>query len=358
MELHIRDSLRVGPFLFNLSKSGVDISTCVKGFRVGTGPRGNYVHIGRSGLYYRHTFSNKCDRGEDAETPRPSTSENYREIPFMVDGSSAELVEELNRKRQMIMLMPFIIGLGSVALACTIYLDLSYVLPIFMVFVIAVMFASYRDIIKKTSVIMYDIEDDFKENYNKLIKSFEEMMDVDCCWHMEAEGRVHNRKYHAGASSVIKRNPTELSFTSPPFVKTNIQVPSIPAGEQTLYFFPDRVLVFHPNGVEDVSYENLEVKLSPTRFVEGGSVPKDTKIIDYTWEYVNKQGGPDRRFKNNRKIPVVCYEDLCLFSKTGMNECISLSKAGAASNFVLALKRFRKVQQKSTCSSQVASITT
>ena len=36
-----------GPFRFNLSKSGLGVSAGVPGFRVGTGPRGNYVHMGR-----------------------------------------------------------------------------------------------------------------------------------------------------------------------------------------------------------------------------------------------------------------------------------------------------------------------
>ncbi|RAH36509.1 DUF4236 domain-containing protein [Halomonas sp. SL1] len=364
MGLYIRKALRVGPFRFNLSKSGVGVSAGVKGFRVGTGPRGNYVHMGRGGLYYRHTFSKKRDERAYTQSTRPSTSEHYQEpapltheplkeiesgdIMHMVDGSSAELVEELNSKRKMSTLMPVIIGLGAVALAYTIYRDLPYLLPITIGCILAVILARYRDVMNKTSVIIYDIEDEFEENYNKLINSFDEMKAVDSCWHMEAEGRVHDSKYHAGASSVVERKPIQLSFTSPPFVKTNIQVPSIPVGKQTLYFFPDRVLVFEPYGVGAVSYENLEVKLSPTRFVEDGSVPKDTKIIDYTWEYVNKQGGPDRRFKNNHRIPVVRYEDLHLFSKTGMNERISLSKVGAASSFVLALKRFREAQKNST----------
>lgn len=35
------------PFRFNLSNSGIGVSAGIKGFRVGTGPRGNYVHMGR-----------------------------------------------------------------------------------------------------------------------------------------------------------------------------------------------------------------------------------------------------------------------------------------------------------------------
>ncbi len=43
MGLYIRKSISVGPFRFNLSKSGFGVSAGVKGLRVGTGPRGKSV---------------------------------------------------------------------------------------------------------------------------------------------------------------------------------------------------------------------------------------------------------------------------------------------------------------------------
>ena len=57
MGFYIRKSVSVGPFRLNLSKSGLGLSVGVKGFRVGVGPAGQYVHMGRGGIYYRKTFS-------------------------------------------------------------------------------------------------------------------------------------------------------------------------------------------------------------------------------------------------------------------------------------------------------------
>ena len=53
MPFYIRKSLSVGPFRFSLSKSGIGMSGGVKGFRIGTGPRGNYIqgsHLQRSNI--------------------------------------------------------------------------------------------------------------------------------------------------------------------------------------------------------------------------------------------------------------------------------------------------------------------
>ena len=120
MGFYIRKYIKVGPFRFNLSKSGVGVSAGVKGLRLGTGPRGNYVHLGRYGLYYRATIPsssatqitprpNGIPRIEiprnipEPEIP-PGTHEPLQEIESadisqMVDSSSTELLKELNHKR-------------------------------------------------------------------------------------------------------------------------------------------------------------------------------------------------------------------------------------------------------------------
>ena len=57
MGFYVKKSIRVGPMRFNLSKSGVGASIGIKGLRFGTGPRGNYIHIGAGGVYYRASLS-------------------------------------------------------------------------------------------------------------------------------------------------------------------------------------------------------------------------------------------------------------------------------------------------------------
>ena len=112
-------------------------------------------------------------------------------------------------------------------------------------------------------------------------------------------------------------------------VRTNVEVPTIPAGRQTLCLFPDRLLVFDKEGVGAVSYAALEVETAPTRFIESESVPSDATVVGQTWRYVNKSGGPDKRFKDNRQIPICAYEEVTLKSATGLNEAFQLSKQGS-----------------------------
>lgn len=112
MGFYLRKSISVGPLRFNLSKSGIGVSAGVKGLRIGVGPRGNYVHMGRGGLYYRATLPpsspprNPHIQPDQRATPQisPDTHAPLAEIESadvsqIVDSSSRELLDELNRKR-------------------------------------------------------------------------------------------------------------------------------------------------------------------------------------------------------------------------------------------------------------------
>jgi hypothetical protein len=70
MGFYIRQSFKLGPFRFNLSKSGVGMSAGVKGARVGVDAKGKkYIHVGRGGIYYRQTLEDRPDADADESGP-------------------------------------------------------------------------------------------------------------------------------------------------------------------------------------------------------------------------------------------------------------------------------------------------
>ena len=48
---------------------------------------------------------------------------------------------------------------------------------------------------------------------------------------------------------------------------------------------------------------------------------------DHTWKYVNKSGGPDKRFKDNKKLPVCLYGQVELKASLGLNTVLMFSNA-------------------------------
>ena len=126
MGFYIRKSVRVGPLRFNLSQSGIGVSTGIPGLRVGAGPRGTYIHMGRGGLYYRQTLALPTSQTQQLDRPftgvpaeHPQTHGTMREVSSgcvteMVDTNSATLLSEINRKRKRFVRWPVMLAASLV----------------------------------------------------------------------------------------------------------------------------------------------------------------------------------------------------------------------------------------------------
>ncbi|MES2408382.1 MAG: DUF4236 domain-containing protein [Pseudomonadota bacterium] len=357
MGFYLRKSISVGPLRFNLSKSGVGVSAGVTGLRFGVGPRGNYVHMGRGGLYYRATLpSSSSARSSPFKPPTPISSEipsgthapleeiESADVSKIVDSSSRELLDELNRKRAKVRLWP-IVAIASV-IVLGVGISSNWPAWLFALLVLASASGTYaaytRDVLEKTVVLFYDFDADMEAAYAQLHAAASQLAGCAAVWHIEASGKVHDRKYHAGASDLVRRKNTSIRKAEPPYVKTNIETVAVGVGRQTLHFFPDRVLVYDQNGVGAVSYQELRIDIGATRFIESESVPRDTEVIDRTWKYVNKSGGPDKRFKDNKEFPVCRYEEITLSSQSGLNEVLQLSRCGFGTGLAEAISLLGK----------------
>ncbi len=101
-----------------------------------------------------------------------------------------------------------------------------------------------------------------------------------------------------------------------------------------MFFMPDIVLVQDGSRVGAVPYADLNVRWQESRFIETERVPSDAKVVDHTWQHPNKSGGPDRRYKDNRQIPICLYEGMHFTSNSGVNELVEFSRTGVAAAFV------------------------
>jgi hypothetical protein len=317
--------------------------------------------MGRGGLYYSATLppstaSRKSPAQPEFSSPPqipPGTHAPLEEIESadvsqIVDSSSRELLDELNRKRAKMRLWP-VVAIASVVI---LGLGVSSNWPTWLLALLAVAgavgtyMAHTRDALEKTVVLFYEFDADMEATYAQLHGAASQLSNCAAAWHIEASGKVHDRKYHAGASDLVRRKTTSIQRAEPPYVKTNIETIAVGVGRQTLHFFPDRVLVYDTNGVGAVGYPELRVDVSATRFIESESVPRDAEVVDRTWKYVNKSGGPDRRFKDNKELPICLYEEIALSSQTGLNEVLQLSRRGPGSDFAKAISLLGQMMPK------------
>lgn len=348
MGIYFRKSIRVGPLRFNLSKSGVGVSTGIKGFRLGAGPHGNYVHMGMGGLYYRKTLNVSGDQHSRSSPSSPYPDpvvpiSNIRmqeiesgDVNAMAHSSSHELLNEIATKEKAVRLMP-LAGVTVLIVMAFLFMK-EFSLPVLILAgclgVALFLIALHLDGLRKTVVLFYELDQTTETAYELLIDHGTNLGRCKGVWHVSASGKVHDRKYNAGASDVIDRKATTIEISSPHFLKTNIKTLAVSVGHQTLYFFPDRILVFDRGRVGAVGYNELHIDVSPSRFIESSTPPADAEIVDHTWQYVNKKGGPDKRFANNVQLPICRYEELHLTSPTGLNEIVQLSRYGLGDGFV------------------------
>ncbi len=124
-------------------------------------------------------------------------------------------------------------------------------------------------------------------------------------------------------------------------IKTNVSIPAILGGKQNVYFFPDVVLVIDGKQAGAIAYEQLTVFWDDTLFLESKSVPKDARIVGHSWQFVNKNGGPDRRFKNNHLVPQVLYQEMGLQSPGEFRKILQISQRTERHDFDLALNQLR-----------------
>jgi hypothetical protein len=233
MGFYLRKSVRVGPLRFNLSKSGIGVSVGIKGFRVGSGPRGNYVHMGANGVYYRKTLAGRRNgsRHERGGEPPPlPTHDNTRtgppipmrqidsaDVSQMVHSSSVDLLQEINDKRKLVRLGPVTTVFGAGVFGYLIFLHLHPVLLLVgACFTGAGVFlAWWRDALHKTVVLLYDFDPPLEHAYSLLHYHAMSLAACRGIWHLAAIGQVQDRKYHSGASQVVDRKPTSIRKARP-----------------------------------------------------------------------------------------------------------------------------------------------
>ncbi|WPU91697.1 SH3 domain-containing protein [Mucilaginibacter sabulilitoris] len=195
----------------------------------------------------------------------------------------------------------------------------------------------------------YEMDEQFRQVYRQFNAHFTDFAGSARIWQYVNARQTNDYKRTGGAGKLINRvalrgisaNQAPLSYFS-----TNITIPCIKLSNLEFYFLPERLLVKRGKTFAAIFYKNLRIDGFTTRFIEDESVPRDAKIIDQTWRYVNKHGGPDRRFNNNRQIPVCAYSEYTLTSDSGIYEVITTSKQGAMDAFAGFLGQIGKLQTR------------
>lgn len=378
MPFYIRKSISAGPFRFNFSKGGVGVSVGVRGLRIGTGPRGHYIHAGVGGLYYRASLGNAGKPKASGLRPQHFPQISFEQdgvtmvqvdsgdVMLMHDETFSELLDEVNAKSGQVRMSSALLWAPTIVGAIAGLLSGGPGLLLAALALPGWAMGRWLDSYRRSTVLYYDLEGDAEAAYKQVAEGFDGLMQCSGKWHIEAGGAVTNLtawKRNAGASHLVKKKPTSLTYELPSVIKSNVSPPALRVGRQVMYFMPDVVLVKDGSRVGAVDYRDLHIRWQDSRFIEDGSVPSDARIVGHTWKHPNKSGGPDRRFKDNRQIPICLYETIHFQSNSGVNELVEFSRTGRAADFangcklIAQLPKERKQSLPTTVPTQTAPVT-
>lgn len=358
MGFFLRKSISAGPFRFNLSGSGLGISAGFKGFRIGSGPRGNYVHMGRGGLYYRASLGGGARRtkhiGRSTRTRVPVQTDQSAQtlsgsmietgnVLEMKPVNGSDVLEQINDKMRLMPLWPWLLVAGGVLSAVLSSQPTELPLGTLTLAVAGAFsaFLAYYDKQRKTVVIMYDLDNNAAHLFRRFAEEFEKLGSARRIWNVDSAQDTVDRKQHSGARRLLARKAASLTYSVPSVVKTNVTIPAILGGRQSVYFFPDVILIVQGSRAGALSYDQFDVFWTNQVFIEEENVPADAQIVGHTWRYVNKKGDPDRRFNNNRQIPTVLYLEMKLSSTDGLKKILLFSRAMDHTDFDTALNGLR-----------------
>lgn len=344
MGWNFRKSINLGfGFRINLSKSGIGYSWGFPGYRVTKMANGRnritYSIPGTGISYVEHSNRNTSPNTYNDENKLlTGETELFKNIPIENIQKDDVILKKINTARTINKCANLFILLG-----CLSYFNLIYLIFL----AIGILFKVYLNRTHKIG-LYYEFDEKTRKMYNSLRESLIILSNSQKIWQVSSSTNVYNIKYNAGASKNISRTKAFITSKLPWYLKTNIEIFGLNLKREKIFFTPDRILVFKPfKKVFGCTYRDLHIDIVTTNFVESEKVQKDSKVVNYTWKYVNKDGSRDLRFSYNKRYPVCKYGEILFKSPNGINTVIEFSNSGFTekirSNLVIFANTFNEI---------------
>ena len=335
MPLWYRKSLKIGPARINLSTGGVGASVGVRGLRLGVNRRGTYIRAGRGGFVYYQQLSSTARSQPSAETTeqRPSDEDLSVVAP---DAVTDEWRAQLSRPRY----ASTVFWVAGLTIVAGLLAHFPIIASIGVVLLIAGGLLARRERHYGSVRAVFELDDEQQAHYTKLVDALTRAASCSRIWSVADERFHRDAKHNSGAEITEQRQPISISVGIDWMITTNFAVPMIHVpGNERLLFLPDRIVKLNARSLVTIPYSAVRANAKYSRFVVTDSVPSDATVVDYTWSHPNRDGGPDRRFHDNRKLPIANYSDLML-SSPNYTLTLQFSKSDVAEALATALQDY------------------
>ncbi len=365
MALRFHKRLKVFPgFYLNFSKSGMSASVGMKGMNVNIGSKGTYLNtsIAGTGLSSRTRLdSNSSDEGETKNnlssskllSNEPEEIKSY--LPALINSeglfglrdsiiNAQKFKEELKRES---------LGLAKQKKVAFFLMMLSYIS------VIGIFIKWFKENYQTKKELAQDAEENYKNfkldiefnmddaimnDYLTLKNCYEQLMNIQMIWDITTTQSVDRAKERSAAGTHITRTKVKFSKSSLDFISTKYEALKLQnANGGDIFIYPGFLVMTGKDNKDFalIDFREIKIKHYEQRFIERDSIPKDSKIVDYSWEYANKDGSQDKRKKDNYQNPVALYYEILLETSKGLYECYEFSNADIGRNFCISFEKYQ-----------------
>lgn len=365
--MRFRKKAKLFPGVYlNFSKSGISTTIEVPGASINIGSKGAYLNTGipGTGIYNRQRIDIETE--DRTPEPTPTPTEQPFNIPIPVDAKKikSQKAEATTSK-----------GLGELKktlIACygerrllvdeiksqkrklgwaIFLLDLSYII------IVGFFVKWFKENRNEAKEYLLNLEDQLKncyinldlkiypeleKKYENLRSSFKQLSQCNKIWDITSVASVDRYTTRSAASTSITREQVKFGFRELDILRSKYNAMYLQnANGGDMFFYPAFIAIVEGKNFGLVDVRDIEFDCVAHRFVEEERVPSDAKIVDRTWAKVNKNGSPDRRFKDNYEIPICKYGELEMKSNTGLYEAYTFSNYQAFEDFANKLDNYK-----------------
>ena len=392
MSFRFRKSVRLFPGVrLNLSRSGMSVSVGGPGATVNLSRRGTAVTLGfpGTGLSYRHQFvpsqrgQSEDQRGAGRAPPAPLPDAVPPGHPSTPHGASQSRDGEIRSAEVVGLTTPDLQGLKrmineAAAQRASLAPDLAAALasrerawrrlrrreqlPLRLVLAGTVPKARAAfeeaesealDVIEALALsevrVAFALDEPALAAQRALAEAHAHLSRAHRVWDVLSSVAVDRVRERSTASAAITRTPVAFSTAVDGVVaadQAGLRFQN--ANGADLDLFPG-FLLMRDHGATDyalIDIREVDLRAEPVRFIEDEVVPGDAQVVGHAWAKANRDGSPDRRFRDNRQIPIALYGAMHFSTTSGVREAYHVSDCERALSFGAAFRRLQSALEE------------
>lgn len=170
--------------------------------------------------------------------------------------------------------------------------------------------------------------------WDQMAAAFDQLAGCHAVWDVTAAGPAGRQP----RGEILVRQPVALARAGSGLLRwdgTALRFGNVNGAD--LHIYPGLVVKHGADGrVAVIDMRHIAAEQADLDFPETGAVPTDAQPRGQAWARANRDGSPDRRFRDNWQIPLLGYGSLHLTSADGLNERWLFSQAAPVAAFVAA----------------------